>query len=87
MLKFIACVALSFSLMGCAPSNPESKATQELNTAITLLPPKHIDLVPLGNQWYTFRLDTDNSGHYRKFLFRYWWGSHDELGCTCTELK
>ena len=88
-LSLLAAVILALSILlvmpGCNSNRPQDVAAKETAEIVKLLPPEHKNLKSLGNQWFEYELQV--GGQSRKFMVRYWTGSHGEVGLTVTELK
>lgn len=76
MLALAACVALA----GC--STQEERATTVRQKHV---PPGAKNVVVLGDDWYTFELETD--GKKRKFLYRAHMMGSNAATSTITELR
>lgn len=85
IITIIAALAMTLALAGCNSNRPQDVAAKESAEVIKLLPPEHTNLKRLGNQWFEYELQV--GGQNRKFMARYWTGSHGEVGLTVTELK
>lgn len=86
---FILVLALSLvSLCGCggcgqSPSPAERAAAVKVehhDKAKASIPAGAKNVVNLGGDWYTFELDG------QKFLYKWWYGSHGEVGHTVTRI-
>ena len=92
----LAFVLLLFLSVGCMKPQPEHILKQqeeiakqiakqnEENFVLSLLPPDSIVIETLG-YWHVVEIKINEQP--RRFLFKYWYGSHGEIGMNLTELS
>lgn len=89
---FVLFVLLLFLAVGCM-KQPEHILKQqeeivklkEENFVLSLLPSNSVIVETLGSDWYVVEIIIDKQP--RKFLLKWWFGSHGETGLNLTELS
>lgn len=86
MIRNLTLLTVALALTGCggnSPSPAEKAAAVRVDhheKAKAGIPPGAKNVVDLGGDWYTFELDG------QKFLYKWWYGSHGEVGHTVTRM-
>lgn len=74
---------LLYAISGCGSAPPKTAEQVKEDTeaaAIKNLPADAKNVTHLGKNWYTFELNG------QKFLYKWWYGSHSEVGHTVTRI-